>query len=158
MYATEWSKFVCAEAQLCKQVPSFWITQQFLTTYPIGHNVLHIEKTVLSTLELMATPRDHPTSQQPEPKSPFLQEREKLVGEIAISLEHVLQNINKLNRSLEGVIAVGNEFGAVEALWSQFEAVMTKEGGTEVGVAGEEKEEEEQDEDGIVLQDGKQRR
>ncbi|KAL8761563.1 MAG: hypothetical protein Q9184_002328 [Pyrenodesmia sp. 2 TL-2023] len=42
-------------------------------------------------------------------------------------MEHVLQNINKLNRSLEGVIAVGNEFGAVEALWSQFENVMAKE-------------------------------
>lgn len=44
-------------------------------------------------------------------------------------MEHVLQNINKLNRSLEGVIAVGNEFGAVEALWSQFENVMAKEAG-----------------------------
>ena len=42
-------------------------------------------------------------------------------------MEHVLQNINKLNRNLEGVIAVGNEFGAVEALWSQFENVMAKE-------------------------------
>ncbi|KAI4250008.1 MAG: hypothetical protein L6R42_008815 [Xanthoria sp. 1 TBL-2021] len=44
-------------------------------------------------------------------------------------MEHVLQNINKLNRNLEGVIAVGNEFGAVEALWSQFENVMAKEPG-----------------------------
>ncbi len=35
--------------------------------------------------------------------------------------------MNKLNRSLEGVIAVGNEFGAVEALWSQFEGVMAQE-------------------------------
>jgi DASH complex subunit DAD1 len=43
------------------------------------------------------------------------------------SLEHVLANINKLNRSLEGVIAVGNEFGSVEALWSQFENVMGHE-------------------------------
>lgn len=43
------------------------------------------------------------------------------------SLENVLQNMNKLNRSLEGVIAVGNEFGAVEALWSQFEGVMAQE-------------------------------
>lgn len=42
-------------------------------------------------------------------------------------MEHVLQSINKLNRSIEGVIAVGNEFGAVEALWSQFENVMAKE-------------------------------
>ena len=46
-------------------------------------------------------------------------------------LENVLQNINKLNRSLEGVIAVGNEFGAVEALWSQFEGVMAQEPGQE---------------------------
>ena len=51
-------------------------------------------------------------------------------------LENVLQNINKLNRSLEGVIAVGNEFGAVEALWSQFEGVMAHEPGQE-GKEGE---------------------
>ena len=56
-----------------------------------------------------------------------------------------MQNINKLNRSLEGVIAVGtefeaclsasvadlrqvgNEFSQVEGLWSQFENVMAKE-------------------------------
>lgn len=79
------------------------------------------------------------SSQAPVVKTPFLQERERLVGEIATSLEHVLQNINKLNRSLEGVIAVGNEFGAVEALWSQFEGVMTKE--DESGTKGEESEE-----------------
>lgn len=59
-------------------------------------------------------------------------------------MENVLQNINKLNRSLEGVIAVcavwevvmyhalrgdqvGNEFSQVEGLWSQFENVMAKE-------------------------------
>jgi DASH complex subunit DAD1 len=53
--------------------------------------------------------------------------------------------MNKLNRSLEGVIAVGsitmsilggnadggiqvgNEFSSVEALWSQFEGVMAKD-------------------------------
>lgn len=66
----------------------------------------------------------------------------------------MLANINKLNRSLEGVIAVslflfyfisffasqrsgvelmcgmeqvGNEFSSVEALWSQFEGVMAKD-------------------------------
>ncbi|MCJ1376419.1 hypothetical protein MMC20_007661 [Loxospora ochrophaea] len=64
-------------------------------------------------------------------KSYFEQQRDALVGEIAVSLEHVLQNINKLNRSLEGVIAVGNEFGSVEALWSQFENVMAKDEGEE---------------------------
>lgn len=57
----------------------------------------------------------------------FEQQRALLVGEIAQSMEHVLQNINKLNRSLEGVIAVGNEFSSVEALWSQFENVLAKE-------------------------------
>ncbi|KAF2651476.1 DASH complex, subunit Dad1, partial [Lophiostoma macrostomum CBS 122681] len=59
-------------------------------------------------------------------KSHFETQRELLVGEIAQSLEHVLQNINRLNRSLEEVIAVGTEFSPVEALWSQFENVMAK--------------------------------
>ncbi|RAL62665.1 hypothetical protein DID88_004508 [Monilinia fructigena] len=69
-------------------------------------------------------------------KSYFEQQREILLGEIAISFEHVLSSINKLNRSLEGVIAVGNEFSSVEALWSQFENVMAKEGAGEEGDAG----------------------
>ncbi|KAJ8062790.1 hypothetical protein OCU04_008047 [Sclerotinia nivalis] len=59
-------------------------------------------------------------------KSYFEQQREIILGEIAVSFEHVLSSINKLNRSLEGVIAVGNEFSSVEALWSQFENVMAK--------------------------------
>ncbi|PQE33175.1 dash complex subunit dad1 protein [Rutstroemia sp. NJR-2017a WRK4] len=73
-------------------------------------------------------------------KSYFEQQREILLSEIAVSFEHVLANINKLNRSLEGVIAVGNEFSSVEALWSQFENVMGKEpeasGNSEGGAAG----------------------
>ncbi|OHW97215.1 DASH complex subunit dad1 [Colletotrichum incanum] len=60
-------------------------------------------------------------------KTYFEQQREELLGEIAMSFEHVLANINKLNRSLEAVITVGNEFSSVEALWSQFETVMAKE-------------------------------
>lgn len=43
------------------------------------------------------------------------------------SFELVLANINKLNRNLEAVITVGNEFSSVEALWSTFENVMGKE-------------------------------
>jgi hypothetical protein len=39
-------------------------------------------------------------------KSYFEQQREVLVGDVAASLEAVLQNMNRLNRSLEGVIAV----------------------------------------------------
>lgn len=66
--------------------------------------------------------------------------------------------MNKLNRSLEGVIAVGNEFGAVEALWSQFEGVMAQppvpDGGEKKkGEEGEEGEGEgageEEKEDGV---------
>nr|6CFZ_F Chain F, Dad1,Dad1 [Thermochaetoides thermophila] len=55
----------------------------------------------------------------------FEQQRQALIEEIAMNFEHVLANINKLNRSLEAVIAVGNEFSSVEALWSQFENVMS---------------------------------
>lgn len=57
--------------------------------------------------------------------------------ETAQSFEHVLANINKLNRSLEAVTAVGNEFSSVEALWSQFENVMAKEPEDAKGSDGE---------------------
>ena len=88
---------------------------------------------------------------QPAPeKTYFEQQREMLVGEIAQvrppprisnthrcmlsqerltalqSLELVLQNINKLNRSLEEITQVGTEFAPVESLWSHFENVMAK--------------------------------
>ncbi|KAF2152307.1 hypothetical protein K461DRAFT_293981 [Myriangium duriaei CBS 260.36] len=60
-------------------------------------------------------------------KTYFEQQREVMINEIATNLEHVLQNLNKLNRSLEGVIAVGNEFSQVEGLWAHFENVMTRQ-------------------------------
>ncbi|KAM3566428.1 hypothetical protein ARSEF4850_000570 [Beauveria asiatica] len=60
-------------------------------------------------------------------KSYFEQQREALLDDIAMSFEQVLGNINKLNRSLESIIAVGNEFSSVETLWSQFENVMGKD-------------------------------
>ncbi|KAI0869305.1 DASH complex subunit Dad1-domain-containing protein [Hypoxylon argillaceum] len=72
-------------------------------------------------------------------KSHFEQQREALIAEIAMSFEHVLANINKLNRSLEAVVAVGNEFSSVEALWSQFENVMAKDEEVKAD-AGEEQE------------------
>lgn len=85
------------------------------------------------------------------------EQRDELVSEIALSLEHVLMNMNLLNRSLEGVIAVrdllfpiyyeqqlthqqvGKEFESVEALWSQFENVMEKNP-EEARAGGEEEE------------------
>ncbi|CAA9964939.1 dash complex protein [Pyrenophora teres f. maculata] len=68
-----------------------------------------------------------PKEDMPVPKSYYEQQREMLVTEIAQSLEVVLQNINKLNRSLEEVTSVGNEFAPVESLWSHFENVMAKD-------------------------------
>ncbi|TGO10368.1 hypothetical protein BTUL_0137g00250 [Botrytis tulipae] len=51
-----------------------------------------------------------PRSSTPPEKSYFEQQREIILGEIAI---------------------VGNEFSSVEALWSQFENVMAKDPSTE---------------------------
>ncbi|TVY82060.1 DASH complex subunit, partial [Lachnellula suecica] len=75
----------------------------------------------------MSSSTTRPPAAPAAEKSYFEQQRELLLQEIGVSFEHVLANINKLNRSLEGVIAVGNEFSSVEALWSQFENVMAKD-------------------------------
>lgn len=41
-------------------------------------------------------------------------------------MDHVLVNLNTLNRNLESVTAVGREFESVESLWAVFEGVMGK--------------------------------
>ncbi|EXJ72106.1 uncharacterized protein A1O5_04610 [Cladophialophora psammophila CBS 110553] len=66
---------------------------------------------------------DEAQSQSHQP-SEFELRRAALIGEIGESLEQVLTQMNALNRSLEGIIEIGNEFSSVEALWSQFETVM----------------------------------
>ncbi|OJD40691.1 dash complex subunit dad1 [Diplodia corticola] len=86
-------------------------------------------------------------------KTYFEQQREMLVGDVAQNLEAVLQNMNKLNRSLEGIIAVGNEFGSVEALWSQFENVMARD--SNPAAAEGQAEGDQGAEDTTVLQDDK---
>ncbi|KAJ9647526.1 uncharacterized protein PV06_00238 [Exophiala oligosperma] len=65
---------------------------------------------------------DAPPPQQQQKE--FETRRALLVNDIGESLEQVLTHINALNRSLEGIIEIGNEFSSVEALWSQFETVM----------------------------------
>ncbi|KAI9761459.1 MAG: hypothetical protein M1835_008174 [Candelina submexicana] len=62
----------------------------------------------------------------PSEKTYFEQQRDALVGEIAI---------------------VGNEFGSVEALWSQFENVMAKDPEAEAGSQEEEAQEGEEQEE-----------
>ncbi|KAI1197075.1 DASH complex subunit Dad1-domain-containing protein [Nemania serpens] len=94
----------------------------------------------------------------PREKSHFELQREALIGEIAMSFEHVLANINKLNRSLEAVVTVGNEFSSVEALWSQFENVMAKdEEDNEAADGGEDHEQEQEQEQEHEQQDGGER-
>jgi DASH complex subunit DAD1 len=39
-------------------------------------------------------------------------------------MESVLVNLNRLNRAMEPILIIGNEFSSVEALWSTFEGVM----------------------------------
>jgi len=75
----------------------------------------------MSTSNNNHTTTDALTTHQP---SEFELRRAALVGEIGESLEQVLTQINTLNRNLEGIIEIGNEFSSVEALWSQFETVM----------------------------------
>lgn len=53
------------------------------------------------------------------------------------ALDSTLTHLNRLNRSLESVIGIGNEFSNVEALWSQFEGVMGKNPNDLAGSAGE---------------------
>jgi DASH complex subunit DAD1 len=66
------------------------------------------------------------TSANPDAVQPteFQHRRAQLVEQIGDALEGVLTQINALNRGLEGIIEIGNEFASVEALWSQFEGVM----------------------------------
>ncbi|PYH97994.1 hypothetical protein BO71DRAFT_395650 [Aspergillus ellipticus CBS 707.79] len=74
---------------------------------------------------MSTTPSAKPRSSSP---TVFEQQRAEMVREIAVGMEQVLQNINRLNRNLESIISVGNEFGSVEALWSQFENFMGRPG------------------------------
>lgn len=66
-------------------------------------------------------------------------------------MDSVLTNLNRLNRSLEAIIAVGNEFSSVEALWSTFEGIL----GDEPAEGADDKEAEVEAGAGVV--DGQQR-
>ncbi|ODQ78703.1 hypothetical protein BABINDRAFT_38662 [Babjeviella inositovora NRRL Y-12698] len=59
-----------------------------------------------------------------QPESPsltyFEKQRDLLIQEISNSMESVLNNVNALNRSLEGGVAVGKEFDSVSQLWGTF--------------------------------------
>jgi len=75
------------------------------------------------------------TSQQVAEKTPFEKQRDGLIGQITQSMEQIITNMNLLNRSIEGVIAVGKEFESVSTLWRSFHEVLAK--GEEVPVDGD---------------------
>jgi DASH complex subunit DAD1 len=70
-------------------------------------------------------------------------------------MDSVLTNLNRLNRSLEAIIAVGNEFGSVEALWSTFEGVMGNQNGGMGDAAGKREGEEDTGGGAVGEQEGK---
>ncbi|KAK5036683.1 Dolichyl-diphosphooligosaccharide-protein glycosyltransferase subunit dad1 [Exophiala sideris] len=93
----------------------------------------------------MATLNNH--ASDASQSSEFEQRRAALVSDIGEpesdldecstqSLEQVLTHVNALNRSLEGIIEIGNEFASVEALWSQFETVMGRDNETPQDATG----------------------
>lgn len=84
-----------------------------------------------------------PPSNVEQTNSYFHTQRALLVNEIATSLDTLLTQLNRLNRGLESVIAVGNEFSSVEALWSQFEGVMGQQGEEKDKSGGREEDEPE---------------
>ncbi|KAK0549694.1 Dolichyl-diphosphooligosaccharide-protein glycosyltransferase subunit dad1 [Tilletia horrida] len=58
----------------------------------------------------------------------FDKERDRLLNEVASSLETILSNSNTLNRQLEASIAVGREFEPIAQLWGRFSSVMQAAG------------------------------
>jgi hypothetical protein len=66
-----------------------------------SERVVHTVLDLTTTATMMAS-----TNGASNEKSYFEHQRELLIGDVAASLENVLQNMNRLNRSLEGVIAV----------------------------------------------------
>lgn len=93
------------------------------------------------------TPTHISQAQQQHQQQPseFELRRSALIGEISESLEQVLTQLNGLNRNLEGIIEIGNEFASVEALWSQFETVMGKNAAGAGGPEGQDEVEKDRD-------------
>ncbi|KFH69882.1 hypothetical protein MVEG_04686 [Podila verticillata NRRL 6337] len=60
------------------------------------------------------------TAQQAADMVTFEGERARLVSHINIELSQVISNVNILNRHLETIITIGQEFGHLSSLWSHF--------------------------------------
>lgn len=85
----------------------------------LTNSYFHQQRALLVSEIATVRPQHQPSHIPPQPdrtttNSPFPHQ----------ALDTTLTQLNRLNRSLESVTAVGNEFSSVEALWSQFESVM----------------------------------
>lgn len=67
-----------------------------------------------------------PPSNDTSNLSYFEKQRDLLISDISTSMEKVLNNLNSLNRSMEGCVAVGKEFDSVSVVWSKFYDGMTQ--------------------------------
>ncbi|GJJ68467.1 DASH complex subunit DAD1 [Entomortierella parvispora] len=52
----------------------------------------------------------------------FEAERSRLVSDINMEMSQVIANVNNLNRSLETIITIGQEFEQLSQLWKNFHA------------------------------------
>lgn len=102
-------------------------------------------------MSITPPPPPPPATEASQP-SEFHLRRAALVSQIGDSLEQVLSQINALNRGLEGIIEIGNEFASVEALWSQFEGVMSgpaaQNNGGGGGAQGQQQQQQQEGKDG----------
>ncbi|KAG0026124.1 hypothetical protein BGZ82_009624 [Podila clonocystis] len=60
------------------------------------------------------------TAQQAVDMATFEGERARLVSHINIEMSQAISNINILNRHLETIITIGQEFDHLSSLWSHF--------------------------------------
>jgi DASH complex subunit DAD1 len=147
-----------------------------------SYKIIHLHTKVAHTMSTQAkttspqNPSDATNASQPDPSSSYFHEqRALLVNEIAAvrtsplqphvhnisprltsnktqALDTTLTQLNRLNRNLESVTAVGNEFSSVEALWSQFEGVMGNLG--QNGPGGRDGATREEGQDGATREEG----
>ncbi|CAK7893326.1 DASH complex subunit Dad1p [[Candida] anglica] len=83
----------------------------------------------------------------------FEKQRDLLLQEIGVSMESVVYNLDTLNRSLAGSVAVGKEFEDVARLWSHFYDGSNELKRKQEENSKKENEEGKQSEDGEVEED-----
>ncbi|KAG0362571.1 DASH complex subunit Dad1-domain-containing protein [Gamsiella multidivaricata] len=66
----------------------------------------------------MQAPNTHPS----DSSSAFDAERSRLITDIKLEMSQVITNVTILNRNLETIITIGQEFEQLAQLWKHFHA------------------------------------